>query len=76
MKLQNDEELAKRDYLIHQLFAQTEAGVELMEIWQRSFIHTPGYAEGSDLYNLGRVEGRKEIVRNILLTIEKVENGR
>jgi len=63
----------KLDYLIHRTFAQSESGKELLEIWRDSLIMNPSVTPNSTQFQAGIEEGKKEIIRNILLTIKKVE---
>ena len=62
------------DYLYHKVFVQNEDGQELVKIWQEHLTFNPADAEGSDLYSLGKNEGVKTFIRNIILTARKVEN--
>lgn len=61
------------DYLIHKTFAQNESGQELLEFWRESLIMSPSITPNSTQFQAGIEEGKKEIIRNILLTIKKVE---
>lgn len=63
----------KLDYLIHATFAQSESGRELLEFWKDSLIMNPSVTPNSTQFQAGIEEGKKEIIRNILLTIKKVE---
>lgn len=63
------------DHLVHRLFKQSEAGVELLAIWERSLLFVPTAAAGYDLVQIGINEGTKQFIRNIKLTIDKVEGG-
>lgn len=63
----------KRDNLIHRVFAETEAGQELLKLYVESMLNTPADNEGTDLFSLGKEEGRKTFMRNIITTIRKVE---
>jgi len=63
------------DHLIHQTFAQNPAGAELIVIWERALIMSPTARPGDDLLQIGINEGVKQFVRNIKLTIEKVESS-
>lgn len=62
------------DQLIHQTFAQTEPGAELLELWKESLMMFPGAAPGMDNTEIGINEGKKAFIRNIILTIRRVEN--
>lgn len=64
----------KIDYLIHQVFKQNEAGAELLAIWvQSALVMAPTARPGDDLLAIGLEEGKKEFIRKVLLTINKVE---
>lgn len=64
----------KLDYLIHRVFKQSEAGAELLDIWvQNALIMAPTARAGDDLLAIGLEEGKKEFIRKVLLTINKVE---
>lgn len=63
----------KLDYLIHKTFAQTESGKELLELWKESLMFFPSVTPNSTQFQAGIEEGKKEVLRNILLTIKKVE---
>ena len=58
------------DYLIHKVFAQNEAGVELLGIWKESLIMTP-----IQEHEYAVREGMNRFIRGILLTIKRVEKG-
>lgn len=64
----------KRDYLIHKVFSQTDAGVELLEHWKEALMMSPGAEPGAGLLEIGLTEGTKTFIRNIILTIRKVED--
>ena len=64
----------KIDYLIHQVFKQNEAGAELLATWvQSALIMAPTARPGDDLLAIGLEEGKKEFIRKVLLTIQKIE---
>ena len=63
----------KRDILIHKVFGETEPGRELLEIFVNELISTSSDVRGSDLFSLGKEEGIKTFMRNIISTIRKVE---
>jgi hypothetical protein len=65
----------KLDYLIHQVFAQTEEGTELLNIWKDSLIMVPVIEPGVDMAEAGLREGFKRFIRSIILTINRVERG-
>lgn len=58
---------------LHRVFTQTEDGKELMVIWENSLKMTEAHFLGADLYALGRAEGRKEFVREIILAMKQAE---
>ena len=62
------------DYLVHKTFAQTESGAELLAIWSESLTMSSVLTDGNDLVSIGHAEGVKSVIRNIILTIRKVEN--
>lgn len=64
----------KLDHLIHKVFAQTEEGKELLEYWKEALLISPTAEHGYDMLSVGLNEGKKTFIRNILLTIKKVEN--
>lgn len=65
----------KIDNLIHQVFAQNEQGKVLLELWGETLIMMPTVEPGEDLIQAGINEGTKRFIRNILITIQKVERG-
>lgn len=66
-------ELGKLDYLVHQTFKQSEAGQELLGLWKEALIMTPTVQPGAPIEAHGINEGQKQFIRNILITIDKVE---
>lgn len=65
----------KLDYLIHRVFQQNEDGQELLSIWKETLIMSVGADEGMDLVGIGIKEGYKRMIRNIILTIKRVEGS-
>ena len=64
----------QRDYLIHQVFKQNEAGARLLAMWVNdALIMAPTARPGDDLLAIGLEEGKKEFIRKVLLTIQKIE---
>lgn len=63
----------KIDYLIHKLFKQTDEGKELLGVWMQSLIFKPCAEPGMDTLEIGINEGYKRFIRNIKLTIDRVE---
>lgn len=62
------------DYLIHKTFAQTDSGKELLEYWKEHLIMSPTCTPSDNDLQIGYNEGTKSFIRNIILTIRKVEN--
>jgi len=62
------------DYLVHQAFQQNDAGRELLALWKETLIMQPTVQPGIDPVFSAINEGKKEFIRNILLTIERIEN--
>lgn len=75
LKTKNEQENQwnRLNYLIHQVFAQNKLGAELLETWKEALIMNPTVTPNSTQFQAGIEEGKKEIIRNILLTIKKVE---
>ena len=78
IKKQQEELKAKHehlDYLIHRTFAQTESGTELLKMWSEALQMTPDAKPGMDQIEIGIIAGKKEFIRNIILTINRVERN-
>jgi hypothetical protein len=71
--MQDNNPLTRSEVLIHKIFAQTDEGRELLKTFKRSLMIVPTDTGGNDLFSLGKEEGRKTFIRNILLTIERAE---
>lgn len=69
-----NDEWRKYDVLIHQVFKQDENGAKLLAKWKEALIMSPTAQQGMDSVGIGINEGRKSFIRDILLTIERVEN--
>ena len=65
----------KLDNLIHRVFSQNEDGRELLEIWGKTLIMMPTATPNDDSIQIGINEGTKRFIRNIIVTIEKVDRG-
>ncbi len=65
----------KIDYLIHKLFQQNEEGRELLGVWMQSLLFKPCAEPGMDNIEIGINEGYKRFIRNIKLTIDRVEQS-
>ena len=65
----------KEDQLKKIIFASTE-GRELLEIWKEThLINFPCDYEGQDLFNLGKVEGKKAFVRSLVIFMKHAAEG-
>lgn len=60
--------------LLHQVFIESEHGAKLLDIWLDAALMTEGHFNGKESYDLGRMEGRKEFVREILLQSKQAED--
>ena len=63
----------KIDKLIHMTFAQSDAGQDLLEVWSAAIMMRPTAEPGLSDIEIGIREGRKSFLRDIVLTIAKVE---
>lgn len=70
---ENEQLWNKVEELIHKVFKQSKPGAELLAIWQEALIMRPTVTPNSTQFQAGIAEGNKEFIRNILLTIKKVE---
>jgi hypothetical protein len=73
MSPEDEAKWKKQDVLIHQVFAQSDSGIELLKLWKESLVMLPTAMGGMDSVTIGINEGRKTFIRDILLTIERVE---
>ncbi len=69
----NQAKAEKLDYLIHKVFEQNEEGRELLTIWAETLLMVAGAEAGMDQIDVGIREGYKRFIRNIILTIKRVE---
>ena len=72
----NDEQQAawdKSNELIHQVFKQNPRGKKLLKLWEQSLILVPTVTPNSTQFEAGIAEGKKTVVREILLAINLVE---
>jgi len=60
--------------LLHDVFVVNKNGAKLLEQWLHIATFTDGFAYGKDAYDLGRIEGRKEFVREIALMSKQAED--
>jgi hypothetical protein len=73
-KEENERKGNERDYLIHQVFKQNEAGAKLLALWVHdALVMAPTARPGDDLLAIGLEEGKKEFIRKVLITINKIE---
>ena len=63
------------DHLIHKTFAQTQAGIDLLILWDESLRMAPGLQPGMCDKEAGMIEGKKSFIRSIILTIRRVESN-
>lgn len=63
----------KIDNLMHQVFRQNPKGKELLSIWQQTLMMTPTVTPNATQFEVGIAEGKKTVVREILLAINSVE---
>lgn len=70
-----EEQANKLDYLIHKVFQQGQDGKDLLAIWGDTLMMSSGADAGMDLIDIGIKEGYKRFIRNIILTIKKVEGS-
>jgi len=64
------------DYLVHKVFKQSPNGKKLLSIWEEILIMTPGAEPDMCMIEVGIKEGYKRFIRNIKLTINRVEKGK
>lgn len=65
----------KIDYLIHAVFEQNEKGKELLAMWKEALILNSTAEPNMGYVEIGINEGQKRFIRQILLTIKRVESG-
>lgn len=59
--------------LIHQVFEQNPQGKKLLELWRDTLISIPTVTPNSTQFEAGIAEGKKTVVREIILAIKNVE---
>lgn len=67
--------MEKNNILLHKVFVQTDAGVELLNKWRDSLIMTPTLAAESTQFEAGLNEGEKRFIRNLITSIQSVESN-
>lgn len=63
----------KHNELIHRVFEQNPQGKELLAAWKETLIFVPTVTANSTQFDAGIAEGKKSVVREILLAINLVE---
>ncbi len=63
----------KNNELIHQVFKQNPKGKKLLALWKETLISVPTVTPNSTQFEAGIAEGKKAVVREILLAINSVE---
>ena len=63
----------RAEALLKKIFNETPEGRELLDIFKKRLIMIPADRLGADLFNLGKEEGEKQFIRNIIMTIETKE---
>ena len=76
-KLTPEQQQAMIDYntMLHQTFEQNEFGKKLLKMWTEQHIMNPTVIPGEPLEAHGIREGKAQMVRNIIKTIELVNNN-
>lgn len=74
LKYQQDSKASaeKLDHLIHKIFAQTNEGVELLELWKESLMMVSTAEPNMDSIEIGIREGQKRFIKSLLLTVKRV----
>lgn len=72
IKKESESKYNKLDYLVHQTFSQNESGRELLALWQEEALMQP--LSGIDEYSRGKSEGMKQFIRNVIITVRRVNN--
>jgi hypothetical protein len=64
----------KNNILLHKVFVQNPDGVELLNKWRDSLMMIPTISPESTQFGAGIIEGEKTFIRNIITSIQSVEN--
>jgi len=67
--------IEKNAILIHKVFAQSDAGKELLQKFKEDLIMVPTLSPHSTQFEAGMNEGMKQFVRNIITQINTVESN-
>lgn len=65
-------QLSEYQKRVHRVF-DSDDGRELLDLWKHHMLMEPINNMGSDLFNLGRAEGRNQFVRDLLTAIKMAE---
>jgi hypothetical protein len=63
----------KNNHLLHRVFVQSEIGAELLAKWRDSLMMVPTLASDSTQFDAGMNEGEKRFIRNLIVSIQSVE---
>lgn len=58
---------------LHRVFVQNEDGAEILSYWKHDLMMTDGSINGSNPYQIGIVEGKKQFVRKLINMINQAE---
>ena len=67
------EQMEKNSILLHKVFVQNKDGAELLNKWRDSLIMTPTLDADTSTLGAGMNEGEKRFIRNIITSIQSVE---
>ena len=59
--------------LLHRVFVQNESGAKLLAKWKDSLIMSPTLTGESTQFDAGINEGEKRFIRNLIISIQSVE---
>lgn len=69
----NHNELDEFRKLVHDVFVKNERGAKLLGVWKENVMMQEAHNYGKDLYDLGRIEGGKDFVRQIINATKQAE---
>ncbi len=74
-RLESEQQQAwdRANNLIHQVFEQNPKGKELLALWKDTLISVPTVTANITQFGAGIAEGKKSVVREIILAIKSVE---
>jgi hypothetical protein len=67
--------MEKNNILLHKVFIQNEDGAELLSKWRDSLIMNPTLVAESTQFDAGMNEGEKRFIRNLITSIQSVEQN-